>query len=166
MHISITDLHAYNLISSVPPLVMPVVSEVIGNESMSATLQFRIDNAAPPVLLSGLRWFYSDNVASNISDVRVEEITNLTNRTSDSQFMTAFSSDGTYFNLTVVNIVRERLGGEDTDEGRYFLRATNPAGISVAFIDLVVYGMLTPHLTMNGYCSVICTFSFRTTENI
>ena len=163
MHISITDLHAYNFISSAPPLVMPVVSELIGNESMNATLQFRIDNAAPPVLLSGLRWFYSDNVASNISDVRVEEITNLTNRTSVSQFMTSFSSDGTYFNLTVVNVVEERLGGEDTDEGRYFLQATNPAGISVAFIDLVVYGMLTPHLTMNGYCS---TFSFRTTENI
>ena len=156
----------HNYFSSVPPLVVPLVSEVIGNESMNATLQFRIDNAAPPVLLSGLRWFYSDNFASNTSDVRVEEITNLTNRTSDSQFMTAFSSDGAYFNLTVVNIVQERLGGEDTDEGRYFLRATNPAGISLAFIDLVVYGMLTPHLTMNSYCSVICTCSFRTTENI
>ena len=114
---------------------------VIGNESMSATLQFRIDNAVPRVVLSGLRWFYSERFADDISDDGVEEITNLTTRTTtDSELVTSFSSDGTYFNITVVNIQQDRLGGEDTDEGRYFLQATNPAGVSVDFIDLLVHG--------------------------
>ena len=119
---------------------MAVVERVIGNESMSATLQFRIDNADPRVMLTGLRWFYSGGFADDISDDGVEEITNLTTRTTDSGLVTSFSSDGTYFNITVVNILQDRLGGEATDEGRYFLQATNPAGVSVDFIDLVVYG--------------------------
>ena len=109
---------------------------------MNATLQFRIDNADPTVLLSGLRWFYSEQLVDSISHGRVVEITNRTNRTSESELVTSFSSDGVYFNITVVNIAQERLGGEETDRGRYFLQATNPAGSSVAFIDLEVYGML------------------------
>ena len=121
---------------------MPVISEVIGYENMNATLQFRIDNADPRVLLSGLRWFYSEQLVDSISDGTVVEITNRMNRTSESQLVASFSSDGIYFNITVVNIVQERLGGKETDRGRYFLQATNPAGSSVAFIELEVYGML------------------------
>ena len=121
---------------------MPVISEVIGYENMNATLQFRIDNADPRVLLSGLRWFYSEQLVDSISHGTVVEITNSTNRTSESRLVTSFSSDGVYFNITVVNIAQERLGGEETDRGRYFLQATNPAGSSVAFIDLEIYGML------------------------
>ena len=116
------------------------MDEVIGNESMSATLRFRIDNADPRVMFSGLRWFYSGRFAGDISDDGVEEITNMSTRTTDSELLTSFSSDGTYFNIIVVNILQDRLGGEATDEGRYFLQATNPAGVSVDFIDLVVYG--------------------------
>ena len=121
---------------------MPVISEVIGYENMNATLQFRIDNADPRVLLSGLQWFYSEQLVDSISHGTVVEITNIINRTSESRLVTSFSSDGIYFNITVVNIAQERLGGEETDRGRYFLQATNPAGSSVAFIDLEVYGML------------------------
>ena len=117
---------------------MAVVKEVIGNESMNATLQFRIHNADPRVMLSGLRWFYSSSLFGDISDG--VEITNMTTRTTDSRLATSFSSDGTYFNITVVNIVQERMVGALTDEGRYFLQATNPAGVSVDFIDLLVYG--------------------------
>ena len=138
MKINAVNLTRY--FPSVPPLVVPLVKEVIGNENLSATLQFRIDNADPRVMLSGLRWFYSERFADDISDDGVEEITNLTNRTIDFELVTSFSSDGTYFNITVVNIKQDRLGGEDTDEGRYFLQATNPAGVSVDFIDLVVHG--------------------------
>ena len=138
-HVSLTPC----LFSTVPPLVVPVISDVIGNENMNATLQFRIDNAHPRVLLSELRWFYSEQLVNSISQQgTVEEITNRTNRTSESQLVTSFSSDGVYFNITVVNIAQERLGGEGTDRGRYFLQATNPAGSSVAFIDLEVYGTL------------------------
>ena len=133
---------------------------MIGNESMSATLQFRIDNADPRVMLSGLRWFYSERFADDISDDGVEEITNMTTRTTGSEFVTSFSSDGTYFNITVVNIQQDRLGGEDTDEGRYFLQAINPAGVSVDFIDLIVFGK-------HSFCCkmFIIVLPFRTSPN-
>ena len=90
------------------------------------------------------------------------EITNITNRILESRFVTPLSSDGINFNITVVNIAQERLGGEETDRGRYFLQATNPAGRSVAFIDLEVYGML---ITSINYSSVYCELllCFRTT---
>ena len=117
--------------SSVPPVVVAVVSSVIGNKSENATLQFRINDAEPRVKLSGLRWFYSDEL---------EEITNFTSRTGSSRLVTSFSSDGVYFNITIVNILQERRDGEVTDEGRYFLLASNPAGSSMAFVDLEVYG--------------------------
>ena len=112
---------------------------MIGNESGSATLQFRIDEAEPRVQLSGLRWFYSNDISQ---EGVMEDITNLTNRTTESQLITSFSSDGLFFNLTVVNIQQARLEGEETDEGRYFLQATNPAGSSVAYVNLQVYGRL------------------------
>ena len=113
--------------------------DVIGNESMNLTLQFRIDNAEPRVLLSGLRWFYSDDISR---EGMMDDITNIANRTSQSRLVTSFSSDinSAYFNITVINIVQRRRDGEDTDEGRYFLQATNPAGVSTAFVDLEVYG--------------------------
>ena len=117
--------------SPVPPVVVAVVSSVVGNESENATLQFRIDDAEPRVQLSGLRWFFSDDL---------EEITNLTSRTGSSRLVTSFSSDGVYFNITIVNILQERRDGEVTDEGRYFLLATNAAGSSMAFVNLEVYG--------------------------
>ena len=129
---------------------------------MNATLQFRIDSADPRVLLSGLRWFYSEQLVNSISQQEtVEEITNRTNRTSESELVTSFSSDGVYFNITVVNIAQERLGGEETDRGRYFLQATNPAGSSVAFIALEVYGTLM-NCQMWWYIDIV-HFCFRTT---
>ena len=43
-----------------------------------------------------------------------------------------------YINLTISIAVRQRstVSGE-TDQGRYFLVATNPAGVSFAYIDLL-----------------------------
>ena len=145
---------------TVPLLVVPVIPFVVGYENMNATLQFRIDNADPRVLLSGLRWYYSKQPVNSILQGTVVEITNITNRTSESRLVTSFSSDGVYFNITVVNIAQERLGGEDTDRGRYFLQATNPAGSSVAFIDLELYGM-SPHLSNVIVCDIL--FCFRPT---
>ena len=123
--------------SSVPPVVVAIVEEVIGNENESSTLQFMIDNAEPVVELSGLRWFYSAEISQSAT---MEDITNSTNRTTGSQLITSFSSDGRFFNLTVVNIQQQRQEGEETDQGRYFLQATNPAGTSAAYVDLEVYG--------------------------
>ena len=113
---------------------------MIGNETGSVTLSFRIDGAAPPVLLEGLRWFY-------IADFRIDdpfagqEITNLMNRTTVSRLTFSDFTNMCYINLTVSNIVQEREGiGGETDEGRYFLVATNPAGETFSYIDLLIYG--------------------------
>ena len=116
--------------SLVPPVVVAIVEEVIGNENESSTLQFRIDNAEPVVELSGLRWFYSAELSQSAT---MEDITNSTNR--GSQLITSFSSDGRFFNLTIVNIQQHRQEGGETDQGRYFLQATNPAGTSLAYVD-------------------------------
>ena len=113
--------------------------EVIGNETGSVTLSFRIDSAAPPVLLRNLQWFH---VANFGSDPYVgQEITNLTNRTIESTLTFSDYTNMRYINLTVSNIVQQREGivGE-TDQGRYFLVAANPAGVNFNYIDLMVYG--------------------------
>ena len=114
--------------------------EVIGNETGSVTLSFRIDNAAPPVPLEGLRWFYTLDLRIN-DPFAGQEITNLMNRTTESRLTFSEFTDMQYINLTISNIVQQRSGiGGETDEGRHFLVATNPAGLNFNFIDLLVYG--------------------------
>ena len=127
---------------SVPPIVVPLAPgrQVIGNEIGSVTLSFRIDDAAPSVLLQDLSWFYAANFSSNPS-VR-QEITNLTSRTTVSRLTFSEFTNMRHINLTVSNITQRRSGiGRETDEGRYFLFATNPAGVAFSYIDLVVFGM-------------------------
>ena len=102
---------------------------VIANVSESAVLSFHIDNAAPPVMTSDLHWYYTTSAPSgtpDFSSTDFQEITNLMSRTSTSSL--SYSDD--------------MLNDEETDAGRYFLRASNPAGEDSSFIDLVVYGKL------------------------
>ena len=114
--------------------------EVIGNETGSVTLSFRIDNAAPLVLLQDLRWFYIANFCAD-DPFAGEEITNLTNRTTESMLTFSNFTDMRYISLTISNIVQQRAGiGGETDKGRYFLVATNPAGVTFSFTNLFVYG--------------------------
>ena len=116
--------------------------QVIESESDSATLSFRIDEAAPPVLLQDLRWFYVANFSSD--PFAGQEITNLTNRTAVSTLTFSDFVDMCYINLTVSNITQRQGGiGGETDEGRCFLVATNPAGVRFSYIDLLVFGMCT-----------------------
>ena len=70
-----------------------------------------------------------------------QEITNLMNRTTVSRLTFSDYTNMRYINLTVSNIVQQRVGiGGETDEGRYFLVAANPAGINFNYIDFLVYG--------------------------
>ena len=104
-----------------------------------AVLPFRINDAAPPVLLEGLRWFYVADFGSD--PYAGQEITNLMNRTTISRLTFSEFTDVRYINLTVSTIVQQRSGiGRETDEGRYFLVATNRAGETFSYIDLLVYG--------------------------
>ena len=138
----LSSLLLYFSSHSVPPIVVPLApdQQVIGNETGSVTFSFRIDDAAPSVLLQDLRWFYAADFSSNPS-VR-QDITNLTSRTTVSRLTFSEFTNMRYINLTVSNITQQRSGiGGETDEGRYFLVATNPAGVALSYIDLVVFGM-------------------------
>ena len=128
-----------SLISSPVPSTVVALDgdqEIIANESESAVLSFRIDRAAPPVLVEDIRWIYS---AQNSDNPFVDgiDITNFTNRTRVSRL--SFSAD--LHILTIENIVQSRVLGEKTDQGRYFLVAYHPAGVRFSYIDVVVYGM-------------------------
>ena len=68
------------------------------------------------------------------------EITGLTSPISGTSTYT-FSSD--LFSLNVSNIQQALVVGQDTDRGRYFLVATNPAGMNFSFYDLIVNGMFS-----------------------
>ena len=123
--------------------------EVIRVETESATLAFRIDEAVPLVLLQNLRWFY---VADLGSDPYVgQEITNLTTRTTGSTLIFSDFTNMRYINLTIVQ--RGSTVSGETDQGRYFLVATNPAGVSFAYIDLLT--QVSRDIQMIGEVSVL-----------
>jgi len=131
--------------------------QVIRNESDSATLFFRIDEAAPPVLLQDLRWFYVAGFGDN--PFAGQDITNLTNRTAVSMLTFSDFVDMRYIDLTVSNITQRRGGiGGETDEGRYFLVATNPAGVRFSYIDLLVFGMyvVCDYVLFVYICKCVC----------
>ena len=115
------------------------MERVVGNESESAILMFRIESAIPNVLTSDIRWYYTSSTVSGVPDFSSEDfldITNSTSRTSKSTL--TFSGD--LLTLTVSNIVQALNVGEETDAGRYFLMASNPAGGDNKSVDLVVEG--------------------------
>ena len=113
--------------------------EVIGNKTESAGLPFRIDRAAPPVLEEDLKWFYTpDPAATDPFGPESQEITGLTNRTTVSTLTFSAFVNG-MITLTVSNIV-QGVGDGETDGGRYFLVATNPAGTHYDSIELTVFG--------------------------
>ena len=132
-------------------MVVPLApnQRVTTNVSESATLSFRIDNAAPPVLTSDICWYYTGRGPSIDLDFGdFLDITNLTNRTSHSTL--TYSED--LLTLEIGNTLN--VGGE-TDAGRYFLRVFNPAGESSSHIDLVILGkffllMCMPTLIIGG----------------
>ena len=119
---------------SVPPVVVSLA--VIRNDTEHATLAFRIDEAVPLVLLQDLRWFYTADLGSD--PYAGQEITNLSTQTTRSTLTFSDFVNMHYINLTISSAVqqRSRAGGE-TDQGRYFLVATNPAGVSFGYIDLL-----------------------------
>ena len=127
------------LIDTVPPVVVPLASgkQVVGEEGQSVVLMFRVDNAAPPVELEGLRWIYSTDASPEDG----MDITGLQNRTASSLLTFSEFFNQRYINLTVSNLQQGRFEGEDeSDGGRYFLEATNPAGIHFNYIDIIIEG--------------------------
>ena len=130
--------------------MVPLASgqEVIRNETESATLAFRIDEAVPPVLLQDLQWFYVADLGSD--PYAGQAITNLTTWTTGSTLTFSNFANMRYINLTIVQH-GSAVSGE-TDQGRYFLVATNPAGVSFAYIDLLT--QVSRDIQMIGEVSV------------
>ena len=103
------------------------------------TLSFNITNAIPIVQISDIRWYYAANARSGSPDFTSEnfqDIIDLMNRTSVSTLH--FSSDR--LTLRLSNIVHAIGDVMETDQGRYFLSVTNPAGEKSNFIDVVIRG--------------------------
>ncbi len=105
----------------------------------NVTLVFTIMNAIPSVKTSDIRWYYAANSPVGRPDftaAEFEDITDLMNRTSVSTL--TYSTDR--LSLTVDNIVQAIGDVTETDQGRYFLSATNPAGENSDYIDVFVKG--------------------------
>ena len=123
----------------VPPVVVPVMRRVVGNESESAILMFRIESAIPNVMTSDIRWYYTASTVSGVPDFSSGDFLDITDSSSRT-FESSLTFSGDLLTLTVSNIVQARRVGQETDAGRYFQRASNPAGEDSSFVDLVVEG--------------------------
>ena len=127
--------------------VLPEVVSLAPNQRVvvvpggNATLSFNITNAIPMVQTSDIRWYYAVNTPSGSQDFTSEnfqDITELVNRTS----VSTLDLNSDRLTLDISNIVQAIGNVMETDQGRYFLSATNPAGERNNYIDVIVTGIL------------------------
>ena len=110
-------------------------AEVIANRGEVATLSFTIKDATPPVMIEDIRWVYSPSFSPTPFNDTNQDITNLSTHATGSTF--DFSNN--QLSLTISNIVQDLQAGDNiTDSGRYFLVATNPAGVAFSYTDLLI----------------------------
>ena len=149
--------HSILLVFIVPPTVSPADGsfQVIANEGDAVSLTFMISRATPPVQTNNIMWFYSPDFSQTPCNGMTQDIIDMSNRISGSSF--TFSNDR--FSLAISNIVQARRVGEDTDEGRYFLVATNPAGGGFSYIDLVLNSQFTTVIHEEMLIVIISFFS-------
>ena len=121
----------FTALLSVLPVVVPLEGDrhIIGIEDNFTTLNFRIDNAVPQVTSNNIRWIFSGVFSTFPNDIKNIEITELSTRIGNSMY--TFSPDKLSLNISNIN---------QTDEGRYFLLVTNPAGLDYNHIDIIVHG--------------------------
>lgn len=133
-------MHAHMIVDYdlAPPSVCPTggLTEIITNMGGETTLSFTVKDAIPPVMIEDIRWIYSSNFSLTPSEESNLDITNLANRIPGS----AFFSSNDQLNLTITNITQALQANDSTDTGRYFLVATNPAGVAFSYIDVIVSG--------------------------
>ena len=147
-----SDLFANFFSLVVPPevvLLSPDQREVAVSEG-GVTLSFIIRNAIPDVMTSDMRWYYAANAPAGPPDFTsadFEDITDLLNRTTFSSLN--FTSD--MLTLNIDNIVQAIGDVAETDQGRYILSATNPAGERSNHIDVIVRGNSTSVVRLYFY---------------
>ena len=130
------------IVSVVPPQITRKNERSFANPGETANLTFMISNAIPMVDTSNIRWYYTTSAPAgipNFNSTDFLEITALMNRTANSKL--SLSTDR--LTLTITNIVQSIGSSMKTDQGRYFIRVSHPAGDVSSFIDLVVSGKLT-----------------------
>ena len=123
---------------AVPPIVLYVAEEVTGLEGNSATLQFSIARASPPVQPSAVRWYFQPTGTNNSVDITQR------NSLPDGSSSLAYSSDR--LSLTVGQITQQA-------DGLFTLSATNPAGTASNSTYLIVEGKLVSKLCNAEYFS-------------
>ncbi len=125
----------------VHPHITRQSDQTLATEGDTANLTFMISNAIPMVVTSNIRWYYTTGAPAgipNFNSTDFLEITNLMNRTVNSRLRLLTDR----VTLFISNIVQAIGSSKETDQGRYFIRASNPAGDVSNFIDLVVSGKL------------------------
>ena len=111
--------------------------QILANHGESVVLNFTVTASFPSVETSNIRWYYTSSAPSGIPDFNstdFQDITNLAERTSRSTL--TFSPDR--LSLTISNIVQSIGGIIETDQGRYFIRISNPAGDVSSITDVIV----------------------------
>ena len=119
---------------------------LLGLEQESLTIRFSIVDAAPPVQVSNIRWFFT---AGGMDESNAIDITE---QTTIGETVLTFSAS--LLELTISSITQGA-------SGIYTLVATNPAGTGSNFTDLeMVQG--NNHLKLVGSAKIeyYCTISF------
>ena len=115
-------------------------STLVAVEGGDVTISFQVFDAIPPVLPWDLQWLYFSSFPPTPYGGGGEDITNVSNRTLTSSFSFSAFVNSTSISLTISNVLLQGSLGGLTDEGRYFLVATNPAGSSFDYADVTVQG--------------------------
>ena len=131
-------LYCLHFLFPVPPTVTRADNQtnIVASRGDTLTLTFVISRADPSVLTDGILWFYSRDFSMTPFRDTVE-ITGLMRPVSGNS---TYSFDPDSLSLTISDIQQTLAVGEDTDGGRYFLVAVNPAGIYYSFYDLIING--------------------------
>ena len=114
----------------VPPVVVPEEGDrhIISIEDTETIIRFDIINAAPDVTPQDIQWTFSSKFTKDPFN-ETQDISGLQTRVGDSKY--TYSMNNRSLTINGIN---------QTDEGRYFLIATNPAGVHYNHIDIIVHG--------------------------
>ena len=110
---------------TVPAMVLYAAEEVVVLEGGSATLQFSIESAYPPVQLSDIRWYFQPTGANYSIDITQQATL------PGSSSTLVYSNDR--LSLTIGQITRQA-------NGSFTLSATNSAGTTSNSTNLIVEG--------------------------
>ena len=97
---------------------------IISIENTPTTIQFLINEAAPDVIANDIHWIYSEAFTISPYEEGNIDIT-------DSDTIYSYSADNRQLHISAIN---------ESNEGRYFIIASNPAGVEYSYIDIIVHG--------------------------